>query len=73
MVDAMTVSPAIKPVAAWVPYLSAPFIHPLLVTFIPTGAPLGEYEMVAAFFDPSKPMNGKQDAFLEASAKFTIE
>jgi len=45
----------------------------LLSTNIPTGAPKGSYEMVVAFFDPSKPITGRGDAFLDVSSHFIIQ
>jgi hypothetical protein len=73
MLDVLTLGPRIKPVASNVPGLTAPFSYPLLNLSIPQGAPAGNYEVMAAFFDPSQPITGRQDAFLEASSEFTIQ
>jgi len=73
MLDTFTLSPAIQPVASNAPALTAPFEYPLLDLPIPQGAPAGSYELVAAFFDPTRPITKREDAFLEASSKFTIE
>jgi hypothetical protein len=39
---------------------------------IPKKWPKGSYEAVVTFFNPSKPITGRADAFLDVSAKFTI-
>jgi hypothetical protein len=72
MLDTMTLGPNIKPLASNVPSLAAPFTYPLISLNLPAGAPLGQYEVVVAFFDPSKPITGRQDAFLDVSGKFEI-
>lgn len=72
MLDALTLGPNVKPVASNVPRLNLPFSYPLISLNLPTGAPLGQYEVVAAFFDPSKPITGRADAFLDVNAKFEI-
>ena len=72
MLDALTLRPKVKPVASNVPQLDTPFSYPLLSLNLPAGAPLGNYEVVAAFFDPSKPITGRADAFLDVSGKFEI-
>jgi len=46
--------------------------YPLINTNIPAGAPLGSYEVVAAFFDPTKPIHGRPDVFLDVNSKFTV-
>ncbi len=73
MLNALTLDTPLKPVASNVPSLSAPFQFPLLSTTIPPGAPKGTYELVVAFFDPTKPITSRADAFLEASSTFTIQ
>ena len=73
MLNARTLDVPLKPVAARVNGLPAGFSYQLLSTTVPPGAPKGEYELVAAFFDPSKPIHGRQDAFLDVSAKFAIQ
>ena len=72
MLDALTLGPDIKPLASNVSRLDSPFSYPLLSLNLPAGAPLGQYEVVAAFFDPSKPITGRQAAFLDVSGKFEI-
>ncbi len=72
MLDTMTLGPNIKPLASNVPRLDAPFQYPLLSLNLPAGAPIGAYEILVAFFDPSKPITGRADAFLDVSAKFGI-
>jgi hypothetical protein len=71
MIDAITFSPTLKPVAT-LPGLDAPFTYVLIDRPVPGGAPAGRYEVVAAFFDPAKPITSRADAFLEASRKFEI-
>jgi len=73
MIDMMTLSPKIKPVATGVPSLPAGFSRQLLSITIPWSAPKGEYELLVAFFDPNTRITGRQDAFLQVSAKFTIQ
>lgn len=73
MLDALTLGPEIKPVASNVPRLDAPFTHPLMSLNIPAGAPLGNYQVMAGFFTPGKPISGPQDAFLLATGPFTIQ
>jgi hypothetical protein len=73
MRDAMTLSSEIKPLATNVSALPAGFSYALLSTVIPSGAPNGEYELVVAFFDPTQPITGRGDSFLDVSSKFTIE
>ena len=72
MLDTMTLAPALKPLATNMPGLGVPFSYALLSVVIPPGTAPGQYEIVAAFFDPSKPITGRGDAFLDASAKFTV-
>jgi hypothetical protein len=73
MLNARTLDTPLRPVVTNIPSLSAPFQFPLLSTTIPPGAPKGIYEIVAAFFDPTKPITGRGDAFLDVSATFAIE
>jgi hypothetical protein len=72
MLDTMTLGPNIKPLASNMSRLDAPFTYPLIALNLPAGAPLGQYEVVVAFFDPSKPITGRADAFLDVSARFEI-
>jgi len=73
MLDMMTLSPKIKPVATGVQGLPAGFSRQILSVNVPPGAPKGEYELLVAFFDPNTRITGRQDAFLQVSAKFTIK
>jgi outer membrane protein assembly factor BamB len=73
MMNALTLDTPLKPVASNVNGLPAGFTYPLLSVNIPPGAPKREYELVAAFFDPTKPIHSRADAFLDVSAKFTIQ
>jgi outer membrane protein assembly factor BamB len=76
MLNALTLDTPLTPVATNVPGLAVPdgpFTFPLINTAIPGGAPLGVYEVVAAFFDPARPITSRTDAFLEASGPFTIQ
>jgi hypothetical protein len=72
MLNTRTLSAPLAPVATNVRSLSPPLSYPLLSTTIPPGAPKGEYELLVAFFDPNTKITGRQDAFLQVSAKFTI-
>ena len=72
MLDALTLGPNVEPIASNVPRLDFPFSYPLLSLNLPAGAPLGNYEVVVVFFDPSKPIRGRADAFLDVSGKFGI-
>jgi len=72
MLNAMTLDTPLKPVAENVPNLNAPFQFPLLSATVPSGAPVGEYELLAAFFDLRIKITGRQDAFLQVSSKFTV-
>jgi hypothetical protein len=73
MLDALTLSPRLKPVASNVPRLEAPFTYPLLDLNIPQNAPTGNCSVMAGFFTPGQPIRGPQDAFLLAAAPFTLE
>jgi hypothetical protein len=73
MLNCLGLNRPLKPVVRNMPGLEAPFSYPLINRNIPGGAPVGEYEVVAAFFDPSKPIRSRADAFFEASSKFTIQ
>ncbi|MEJ2746113.1 MAG: PQQ-binding-like beta-propeller repeat protein [bacterium] len=72
MLNARTLDVPLKPVASNVNGLPAGFTYPLLSVKVPPGAPKGEYELVAVFFDPSEPITGRPDAFLDVSARFTV-
>jgi hypothetical protein len=74
MLNAMTLDTPPKPVASNVNGLSAGFTYDKLTGPVPRlkGQGKGESELVFAFFDPSKPITGRQDAFLDVNAKFTI-
>ena len=73
MLNTMTLGPNIGPVASNVPRLDVPFQYPLFSLNLPADAPIGAYEILVAFFDPSRPITGRGDAFLEAAAPFTIQ
>jgi hypothetical protein len=76
MLNARTLDTPLEPVATNVPGLTVadgPFTFPLINTVIPPGAPLGDYEIVVAFFTPGVPITAREDAFLEARVPFTIE
>lgn len=73
MLNAIGLNTPLAPVATNVQSLPAGFSYPLLNTSISQGAPLGNYVIVAAFFDPTVPITGRSDAFLEASAPFEIQ
>jgi len=72
MLDVRTLGPSLRPVAKKVRHLDSPFSCSFLSLNIPSDSPLGQYEVVAAFFDPSKPIRGRQDALLDVSAKFAV-
>jgi hypothetical protein len=72
MLNARTLDAPLRPVAKNVNKLSAPFSYLLLSTTVPKGAPKGTYEVVTAFFYTDVPTSSRADAFLEASASFTI-
>jgi hypothetical protein len=72
MLNALTLSPKIQPVATKVPGLAAGFTRQLLSVKVPPGAPTGEYELVVAFFDPNTKITGRGDAFLDVNARFSI-
>ena len=55
MLDALTLGSKLKPIVSNYPGLNAPFSYPFISLKLPQGAPLGQYEVVAAFFDTSKP------------------
>lgn len=53
MLDMMTLSPKIKPVATKIPGLPADFSCQLLSVTVPATAPKGVYELLVGFTDPS--------------------
>jgi len=73
MLNVTTLDKALKPVASNVNGLPAGFTA-TLARPVPKikGEGMGECEIIVAFFDPSKPITGRPDAFLEASAKYTV-
>ena len=73
MLNALTLNTPLAPVVSNRPGLNAPFSYPLINVTVPAGAPLGSYEVVAAFFDPLMLITGRGDAFLEASGPFTVQ
>jgi len=72
MLNIRTLSAPLAPVVTNGRRLAPPLSYPLLSTTIPRGAPGGDYEVVTLFFDPDRPIRSRADAFLEASAHFTI-
>jgi len=72
MLNALTMDTPPKPVVAYAPGLDAPSTYPLINRNIPNGAPLGNYEILAAFFDPAKQVTGRDDAFMLASGIFKV-
>ncbi len=73
MVNASDLKTSLMPLVVNYPGLAMPFSYPFLSAKIPTKWPKGQYEAVVAFFDPSKPITERQDAFLNVSTKFTIQ
>jgi len=72
MVNASDLKSSLRPLVVNYPGLGMPFSYPFMSARIPKKWPKGGYEAVVAFFDPSKPITGRGDAFLDVSAKFTI-
>ena len=72
MVNAANLKTRLQPLVVNYPGLNPPFSYQFLSVKIPKDAPKGGYEAVVAFFDPSKPITARGDAFLDASAEFTI-
>jgi len=72
MVNVRNLKTPLRPLVVNYPGLAMPFSYPFLSAKIPKKWPKGGYEAVAAFFDPNKPITGRPDAFLDASAKFTV-
>jgi hypothetical protein len=73
MLNARTLNTPLKPVARKVKSLPAGFTYQILSKAVPLGAPKGEYELAVVFFDATKPYRSRTDAFLDVSAKFTIQ
>jgi hypothetical protein len=73
MVNASDLKTSLRPLVVNYPGLAMTFSYPFLSAKIPTKWPKGSYEAVVAFFDPSKPITGRGDVFLDVSAKFTIQ
>ena len=73
MFNAVPLSSKKTPVVKNMARLNAPFTRILVSTKLPENAPKGNYELIVAFFDPSKPVTRRGDAFLDVSAKFTIQ
>jgi hypothetical protein len=72
MVNTSNLKTALRPIVASYPGLEMPFSYSFLSVKIPKKWPKGSYEVVAAFFNPSKPITGRGDAFLDASARFSV-
>lgn len=73
MLNAATLSSPVRPLAAMMPGLAAPFTHTVVQTDVPAVAPRGRYAVLVAFFDPWGPVTGRGDAFFSAEAAFEIE
>jgi hypothetical protein len=73
MLNARTLDRPVRPLARKVKSLPAGFSYQILSKKIPPNAPKGEYELAVVFFDATKPYHGRADAFLDVSAKFTIQ
>jgi hypothetical protein len=72
MVNASDLKTALRPLVVNYPGLEMPFSYSFMSVKIPKKWPKGSYEAVTAFFDPSKPITGRGDAFLDASARFSV-
>ena len=72
MIDAITLSPKVKPVASNVPRLDAGFTYQLMSLVIPSGAPKGNCSVMVGFFDPNTAIHGPSDAFLLATTPFSL-
>lgn len=72
MLNARPIDPSIRPVASNIQVLNAPFTYDLLSLNVPERAPLGDYEVLAGFFSPGKPITGPDDAFLLARGPFSV-
>jgi hypothetical protein len=73
MLNARTLDRPVRPLARKVKRLPAGFSYQILSKTIPPSAPKGEYELAVVFFDATKPYRSRADAFLDVSAKFTIQ
>lgn len=73
MLNARTLNRPLKKLARRVNGLPAGFSYRLLSKTIPLKAPKGEYEIAVVFFDATKSYRKRSDAFLDVSAKFTIQ
>ena len=72
MLDAITLSSRIKPVATNVNGLPAGFSYPLMSITITPNAPKGNCTVMVGFFDPHTAIHGPNDAFLLATTPFTL-
>ncbi|MCX6353558.1 MAG: C25 family cysteine peptidase [Candidatus Aureabacteria bacterium] len=72
MLNLLTLEPKLEAVVRNMPVLAAPFEFRLLASVVPVSVPAGDYEIVVAFFDPQRPITGREDAFLDVSAHFTV-
>ncbi|MCX6353474.1 MAG: hypothetical protein NTZ78_01055 [Candidatus Aureabacteria bacterium] len=72
MLNALTLDTPLKPVVTNMQGLEAPFSYPLISASVPIGTASGTYEVVVAFFDQGKLIRSREDAFLDASAKFAV-
>ncbi|HQM53295.1 MAG TPA: hypothetical protein PLI86_09285, partial [bacterium] len=73
MLDAITLSPRIQPLATNVHGLPAGFTYPFMSLTVPPGAPRGNCSVMVGFFAPEQPITGPGDAFLLAVAPFALK
>jgi hypothetical protein len=74
MIDIRTFGTRILPLAVDMGGLPADpvFMYSMLAMEVPVGAPLGNYIIMAGFFDPTIRITGPQDAFLLVQTPFSI-
>ena len=72
MRDARTLGMNLRPLTSFMPALGAPFRYQVFSAAVPAAAPAGGYEVVVAFFDAFGNVRSRSDAFLDASARFTV-
>jgi len=72
MLNVTTLTPKPELVVENMQGLVAPFEFPLLAAVVPPGVLSGGYEIVVALFDPQGPINRREDAFLDVSARFSV-
>jgi len=72
MLNVTTLDTPLRPNASDYPGLQAPFEYPLIALNVPPGAPVGNYELLVAFFDSLHPIRSRADAFLQVSRPFIV-